>query len=174
MSIMYRPITPGIRWVKLIVVKIVFIVLGRAFQSASIHDSNIKEEIKSWYDGMTIMMKVLPDGPSMGLLKENKRIRFRGAKLQHADLEIYFKNLQCAFMVLTPTMGAHQAFAEKRMSIKGDLSIAVSFTRALTVILGTLYPGFIVKRLVKRPPRVDFKRLGLRVWLYTFGIILGK
>ncbi|MBF0243365.1 MAG: hypothetical protein HQK64_12940, partial [Desulfamplus sp.] len=78
------------------------------------------------------------------------------------------------FMIMTPQMGAPQAFAGKRMSIKGDLGIATTFTRTLVIVMSTLYPKFIVKRLVKRVPPLTLKRLQLRAWLYTFGILLGR
>ncbi|MBF0234608.1 MAG: hypothetical protein HQK65_16430 [Desulfamplus sp.] len=77
-------------------------------------------------------------------------------------------------MIMTPQMGSPQAFAEKRMSIKGDLGIATVFTRTLVIVMATLYPKIIVEKLVKRVPPLTLKRAGLRVWLYTFGILLGR
>ncbi|MBF0229063.1 MAG: SCP2 sterol-binding domain-containing protein [Desulfamplus sp.] len=174
MAVQYRPIVPGIKRFKILVIKIVFIVLGRAFQSASQHDEEIRKEISSWRDGFTLIMKVMPDGPYMGLEKKNNMLEFKGSQLKQADFEIYFKNVESAFMIMTPQMGSHQAFAERRMSIKGDLGIATVFTRVLVIVMSVLYPEFIVKRLVKRVPPLTLKRAGLRVWLYTLGILLGK
>ncbi|MGD9733438.1 MAG: hypothetical protein AB7U45_14770 [Desulfamplus sp.] len=170
----YRPIVPKIKWFKILVIKIVFLVLGRAFQSASKHDDELRKEISSWRDGFTLIMKVMPDGPYMGLEKKDNSLEFKGSQLKNGDLEIYFRNVESAFMIMTPQMGSHQAFAERRMSIKGDLSIATAFTRTLVILMSILYPEFIVKRLVKRVPPLTFKRLKLRVWLYTVGIVLGR
>ena len=169
----YRPIVPKIKWFKILVIKIVFLVLGRAFQSASKHDDELRKEISSWRDGFTLIMKVMPDGPSMGLEKKDNSLEFKGSQLKNGDLEIYFRNVESAFMIMTPQMGSHQAFAERRMSIKGDLNIATAFTRILVILMSILYPEVIVKRLVKRVPPLTFKRLKLRVWLYTAGIVLG-
>ncbi|MBF0242965.1 MAG: hypothetical protein HQK64_10900 [Desulfamplus sp.] len=174
MSSQYGQIRPKIKWLKILVVKIIFFVLGRAFQSASKHDEEIQKEIASWQNGFTLLMKVLPDGPYMGLQKRDNMLEFKGSELKQADLEIYFRNVESAFMIMTPQMGAPQAFAEKRMSIKGDLGIATTFTRTLVIVMSTLYPKFIVKRLVKRVPPLTLKRLQLRAWLYTFGILLGR
>ncbi len=174
MKVQYRPIVPKIKWFKIVVIKIIFIVLGRAFQSASKHDEQIRREISSWKDGFTLIMKVMPDGPSMGLEKKDNMLEFKGEKLRIAELEIYFRNVESAFMIMTPQMGSHQAFAERRMSIKGDLGIATVFTRTLVILMSILYPELIVKRLVKRVPPLTFKRLKLRIWLYTFGILLGR
>lgn len=174
MEAIYQPIVPGIKTFKIMAIKIVFLVLGRAFQSASKHDDQIRKEIEQWPEGYTIIMKVQPHGPYMGLEKRETGLEFRGSKVKNGDLEIYFRNVESAFMVMTPQMGSHQAFAEKRMSIKGDLGVATAFTRALVVVMSTLYPAFIVKRLVKRVPPLTLKRAGLRVWLYTFGILLGR
>ncbi|MBF0203510.1 MAG: SCP2 sterol-binding domain-containing protein [Desulfamplus sp.] len=174
MEVKYRPIVPGTKTFKVMVIKIVFIVLGRAFQSASQHDEEIKKEIDALQNGFTLVMKVLPDGPYMGLEKRDGMLQFQGSQMKHADLEIYFRNVESAFMVMTPQIGSPQAFAERRMSIKGDLGLATVFTRALVILLTTLYPEFITKRLVKRVPPLTLKRAGLRIWLYTLGILLGR
>ncbi|MBF0258398.1 MAG: hypothetical protein HQK62_06105 [Desulfamplus sp.] len=174
MEVQYRPIVPGVKRLKLTVIQIVFLVLGRAFQCASQHDEEIRKEIEPWPEGFTLMMKVMPDGPSMGLEKKDNMLLFRGSQLKSANLEIYFRNVESAFMIMTPQMGSPQAFAEKRMSIKGDLGIATVFTRTLVIVMATLYPEIIVKKLVKRVPPLTLKRAGLRVWLYTFGILLGR
>ncbi|MEA1969217.1 MAG: hypothetical protein U9N77_13500 [Thermodesulfobacteriota bacterium] len=173
MTMWYRPVKPGTKRFKLFIIKIVFVVLGRAFQSASRNDPDVKKEVSSWDDGFTLIMKVLPDGPLMGLEKKSDQLIFKWSKLKNADLEIYFRNIESAFMVMTPQIGAPQAFAEKRMSIKGDLGVSMSFTRALNSLLALLYPRIIVKRLVKRVPVLTRKKIGIRIWLYTLGILLG-
>jgi len=75
-----------------------------------------------------------------------------GAKNEEADLVINYKNIECAFMVLTPQKGIPQAFAEHRMSVVGYLGDAMIFTRCINIVLCYLYPRFINKRLLRPCP----------------------
>jgi len=174
MTLFYRPVKPETKKIKRFLVSLIFIVLGRAFQSASRHDADIKTEVDSWDEGFTIIIRVHPSGPLMGLEKKDHKLFFRWGALTRGNLEIIFRNLESAFMVLTPQMGAAQAFAERRMSVKGDLGISMSFTRALNALLAVLYPRFIVKRLLKRVPVLNRKKIYLRIWLYPLGIVTGR
>jgi len=173
MTLLHRPVTPGNKRVKRMCIKLIFILLGRAFQSASRKDPAIRNEILSWEEGFSIAMTVLPRGPFLHLEKKQDRLVFKWFSSEKQDLEICFRNVESAFMVLTPQMGAAQAFAEKRIRVRGDLGLCMSFTRALNELLAVLYPRFVVKRLVKRVPVLDGKKIGLRIWLYTLGIVTG-
>lgn len=171
----YEPIVPKKKWFKELVAKIVFLVLGRAFQSAARLDPLIKREVAEWKDGFVLVMRVLPSGPVMVLKKINGEIRHMGGKLpENFDITINFKNIECAFLVLTPQIGAAQAFAENRLSVAGDLVYAVAFTRCLNVLLTYLYPlTFITKRILKRIPPMSFIKFGRIIYIYCLGIPFG-
>jgi hypothetical protein len=62
----YPPIKPGKKWVKVLVIKIIFIVLGKAFQSGSRHDPEIRKEIAVWPENFMVIMNVFPEGPANG------------------------------------------------------------------------------------------------------------
>ncbi len=173
MSKTYGPIFPKKKWFKEVVVKIVFFTLGRAFQSAVKVDSELKKEVTPWKDDFTLSMGVLPNGPKMAIRKKDNRIHYLGCHFSCSDLEINFKNIECAFLVLTPQIGAAQAFAERRLSVKGDLAIASSFTRCLNLIIAYLYPKFITEKLVKRVPPMPLKRQINRIYIYILGIPFG-
>ncbi len=169
----YRSIKPGIKWFKTLVAKVVFMVLGRAFQSATRHDPDIKREISVWPDGFILIMRVLPNGPRMVLEKVKGKLKYRGGKYEDGDLIVSFKNIECAFLVLTPQVGAAQAFAERRMIINGDLGNAMIFTRCLTILLAHLYPKFICRRLVKRVPPMPLKKQFIKVIINVVGVPFG-
>jgi hypothetical protein len=169
----YRPIKPGKKWFKALVAKIVFMVLGRAFQSGARHDPDIKKEVGAWPENFTLIMNVLPFGPRMSMKKINGRLKYKGTKYDDGDLVINFKNLECAFLVLTPQMGAAQAFAERRMTVKGDLIHAMEFTRCLNILLIHLYPKFIHKRLLKRVPPMSLKKMMVKLMINVFGVPFG-
>ena len=178
----YPPVKPGRKPVKVLTARIVFLFLGSAFEYAAKKDPDIKREVDSWEEGFTLMMNVLPYGPYMTLEKKGGQLHFRGLKLKDSNLDIKeriakdgrvkyhgaklkdidviinFKNIECAFMILTPQMGVPQAYAERRVLVKGDLVKVMSFARALNVLLALLYPRFLCAPLVKRMPPMGFKK----------------
>jgi hypothetical protein len=73
-------------------------------------------------------------------------------------------------------MGSHHALAECRILVNGSISGAMELSRALISVETHLFPGFILKRILKRPPRFDFRRLILRgkVWGAVAGILIRR
>jgi hypothetical protein len=169
----YLPITPGEKWAKALMVKITFIMLGRAFQSGSRHDPEIRREITVWPENFRIIMNVFPGGPRMVLEKIHAKLKYRGSKYYQGDLVINFKNLESAFMVVTAQIGPATAFAQRRMMVTGDLANAMIFTRCLNIIIAYLYPKFISKRLLKRAPIMTARKQLIRFIIYTAGILFG-
>jgi hypothetical protein len=169
----YPSIKPGKKWVKELVVRIIFMVLGRAFQSGSRHDPEIRREIAVWPENFMVMMNVFPEGPGMVLEKIHGRLTYHGNKIIRSDLVINFKNMECAFMVMTPQIGPAQAFAQRRMTVTGNLADAMIFTRCLNIIIAYLYPKFISKRLLKRVPAMTANKQINRIIIYMAGIPFG-
>ena len=185
----YLPIEPGRKWVKESIVNIVFLFMGTAFEAAAKRDPDIKKEVDTWENGFTLMMNVLPHGPYMTFEKEDDRLFYRGikikdrnndikersakghavklwgAKLKDVDVIVNFKNIECAFMTLTPQIGTPQAYAERRLLVKGDLVKVMSFSRCLNILLAHLYPKFVYASLMKRPPRMGLKKQFLRMMI---------
>jgi hypothetical protein len=159
------------------IVKIVFFVLGRGLQSAAKHDVTIKNEVASWPENTVVLFKVLPDGSCMALTKTTQgRLLYSGTRVCDADATIVvaFKNIECAFMMLTAQIGTAQAYSEHRLAVRGDLVLALSIIRCLNVIERYLFPTFIVKNIMRRLPDIPFfKRNGLRVWIYLLGVPFG-
>ncbi len=174
----YKTIKPHRSWFKKLVVSIVFFVLGRAMQSLSRRDATIQKEVASWPEGTTVLFKVLPASPKFAFCKTPQgNLKYLGTRVgeQQADLVIYFKNVDAAFLMMTAQIGTAQAYAEHRMSVRGDLTIALSNIRCLNVVERYLFPTFLAKRVVKRLPAIPFGlRIGRRLWLYTFGVLFGK
>jgi hypothetical protein len=169
----YPPIEPGEKWAKKLIVKITFIMLGRAFQSGSRHDPEIRREIAVWPDNFIIMMNVFPKGPRMVLEKIHGKLKYRGSDFYKGDLLINFKNLESAFMVVVTSLSSAQAFAQHRMMVTGDLADAMIFMRCLNIIIAYLYPKFINKRLLKRVPIMTARKQITRFLIYTAGIPFG-
>ena len=159
--------------VKKAVVTISMFVLGRALQSASRVDSSVRHEVARWPEGFCLLMRVLPRGPRLGLVKQGGRLRYLGGRLEDADLVISFKNIEGAFPVFTGLKSSPRAFAERRMWVKGELPRAMAFMRCLTVVQACLFPGIISRRVLKRVPRLGLRGQAVRLFIYLVGIPFG-
>ena len=135
----FAPIPPGRKRFKEIYVKSILVFLGNAFTLAAKVDPRIKREVETLRDGFVMVMNVHPEGPRISLKKINGKLKYTGKTYDDGDLVITFKNIEAAILVTTPQRTLEQAFAEKRMTVKGDLSVAVTVTRALNVLLGYLF-----------------------------------
>ena len=159
--------------IKKIGVTLVMVVLGRAYQVASHLDSVVQDEIAPWKDGHTIRMQVLPKGPAMCVEKKNNQIKYRGQKGPEPDLVISFKNIEAAFPVMMGMMGAETGLAQSRMTVKGDIPLAMGLIRCINRLEAFLFPKFIAGRILKRVPAMGLKENLIRLRLYTTGILLG-
>jgi hypothetical protein len=170
----FKTYKPGRKWFKTIVCKVVMVILGRAFQVFSKHDHEILREVSAWPEGFILELNVLPLGPKLLLSKEDGKIKAVGKIEKKPDLSVNFKNIESAFLILTPLMGVPQGFAEHRFIVIGDVSKAMAFTRCLNRILAYLYPDFLCKNLMRRIPEISFmKRMSNRLYFYTIGLVTG-
>ncbi len=168
----YQPIEPRRKFLKPFIIRLMLPIVGRALQTAAKRDPDIKNEVDSWEEGFSLMMNVMPLGPYITIEKSGGRLKYRGKKLRTCDVTVNFKNVECAFMVLTPQLGIHKAYAERRVLVSGDLTKVMSFARALNVLLAHLYPRFVSKRLLKRVPPMGLKKQFIRL-LIMLGMPLG-
>ena len=177
MSDRYSEIKPGRKRFKMKVIKTVLFILGRSLQSASKLDKSIKKELNEWPEGFSFMMKVQPDGPKMSMVRNKSGcLEYRGNRLKENDVDliILFKNVECAFMTFTAQLSTPQAYAEHRISVKGDLAMVMSLMRCLNVIQAYLYPKIIAKLAVKRVPHIPFfLKQWNRIRIYMLGIPFG-
>jgi hypothetical protein len=170
---MQQPKIPLSKRLKAGVIRVVMFVLGRALQSASRLDPTVRREVADWEDGYSIIMRVLPRGPAMGLAKRGNRLKYLGGKLSQADLVISFKNTEAAFLVFAGLIGAETGFAQHRMSVKGDLPGAMSFIRCVNLLEAYLFPKFISRRILKEVPPMGFQRWSIRLAIMVAGIPFG-
>lgn len=157
----YIELQPGRKPLKRRLAALIFWFLGRGFQAAAFLDANVREEVALWEEESTITLQIDPAGPAMSVGLRGGKFRFLGVRaVESAQLTIYFKNIEAALLVLTGQIGIAQAFAEHRFGIHGDLTLGMSLVRCLHIVEGYLFPGFMVKRIVKEiPPRSRSKMM---------------
>ena len=172
-----REIKPGHKRFKVAIIKIAFFVLGRAFQSAAWVDRQIKREIEEWPEDFSLMIQVLPNGPRMALAKDERghlRRQAGGLSEDKADLVVFFKNIECAFLLFSAQISTAQAYAEHRISVKGELPMAMALVRCINIVETYLLPGPVARRMVKRLPSIPaVQRYAVRLLIYVLGIPFG-
>ena len=153
---------------------IILFILGRAFQVISRTDRTVGDEVNQWPEGFKLELAVHPHGPALRMQKINGRLAAKQFGDQTADLSMGFKHIESAMLVLLPLVGVPRAFAERRITVTGDVAKSMSFVRCLNVVLYYLYPDFVADRVVRRRVALEWKKKWpVRCYFYTIGIITG-
>ena len=158
---------------KTLMVQAGLFLLGRALEAAAVLDPDVRREVATWNDPMTVMLHVHSRGPTMVLKKQDGVLRYAGARPVDADLTIFFKNLESAFLVFSAQMSSPQGSAEHRVSLKGDASQAMSLIRCMDIAQSYLFPKFIAQNVLKKVPPMTLKRAGVKAAILGVGIPVG-
>lgn len=175
MNSSYTPVPPGKKPFKTLVARIILFVLGRGLQAASKLDPDVRREMQDWPQGLTVAMNIHPSGPRTGWRRDSEKITHLGGKIDPdaMDLVVTFKNVESAFMVFTAQVGTAKAYAEHRMSVQGDLVYSMTLIRCLNYLETHLFPRIISRMILKKVPKMGFKKQLIRLYIYLVGIPLG-
>jgi len=160
--------------VKNTITKVGFFALRQGCQSVSRFNSEIKEELTAWPEGFTILLKVLPDGPKLGLQKKDAKLIGISSKREEWDLTVVFRTEDTAFRVITTLSNVPKAFTQNRLMVYGNTADSMVLIRILNVVQAYLFPPFLSKRVLKRVPKFSIGQHIGRLRLYTIGLALGK
>jgi len=174
---MSREIRPGRNRVKVLLIKLVFFLFGRGTQFLSRVDPEIRREIGGWPERFTILYRILPNGPRMVLARTPAgHLEYRGKDpaVQKADLTIAVKNVESAFLVFCFRMGMNQAYAQNRLSVRGDVPTAMSQMRVLNRVLAYMLPQRLVRQITLKLPEIrPLRRHLTRGGIYLLGVPFG-
>jgi hypothetical protein len=146
-----------------------FEVLERLIVAASTVDPMVREELAAFPEGCTIGFAIL--GETLTL-----RLQVRGGQLVSArpasgrpdgpsgrpDLEVVFKHLSHAFLLLSLQESSATAYARDRMVTHGDVALTMRFMRCADRVQGVMLPGPLAARALKSlPPLPTATRFGL-------------
>jgi hypothetical protein len=155
-----------LRQLKTLLARVILWFLGRGICACAAADSRAQAEVREWAEGVRIAMLVEPGGPAMALEKRGGRLRFLGSRgVDSADLVIRFKHIDAALPVLLGMSSVAQGWAERRMTMKGDLTFAMSVVRVMLLVEAYLFPKLITRRIMQRVP--DREVSMLRIYLST-------
>lgn len=158
------------RRLKALGVRVLLWFLGRGACACARLDSRVAAEVAEWAEGQRLCLRIGSAGPAMALAKEGGRLRFLGLRtVPEADLVIHFKHLEGALPVFLGQQSIAGAYAQRRMTLRGDLTFAMSVVRVLLITEAYLFPGIITRRIMQRVPRreVSMGRVYLRTLLPT-------
>jgi hypothetical protein len=143
--------------------------IGGLLQAASAQDAVLAEEVAGFPEGMVIAMSIFGD-------RLRLRLRVTGGVFQRlperdpasADLEIVFKHLAHAFLVLSFQEATARAIANDRMITRGDTALAMRFVRCLNRLEAVVLPRLVAERALKRYPALPLaQKLPLAARVYT-------
>lgn len=139
---------------KRLYVQLMMEVVGRAMEAISQFDEQVQSEVSQMPEGFLFEMKVMPGGPALVMCKQSDgSLAYEGRQGSRApDLSIQFKHLQHAFMVLSFQEKTAVAFANDRILVDGDLSVATRMTRVLNHLEAYILPKLLAERAVKEYP----------------------
>lgn len=143
-------------------VETLLVLFGVVFEKLSKCCREFQAELDDWEDGWVFAIGVLPNGPWISLKKEGGVMRYLGKGRQNPRLTILFKNLDCALFPLMGSMGADTAFIQRRAILHGNIAEAMQVSRAMAIVQAYTLPGFVLKKICKRPPKLTPRQLLLK------------
>jgi hypothetical protein len=157
---------------KRLIASVVFFFLGRGIKSVYKLDSNAKAELDSFKDGDIVRFQTLPYGPYFAFYKKDNRIiTLRGKKAKNIKpyIDIAFKNIDGAILVLTGQSGIAQAYAQHRFILYGDIYSTIAVVRVMAIVENYLFPSIMTKKILigKEEKKVSSLRVYLKI---LFGI----
>ena len=134
--------------------RVVLFFLYRAIKVLSKEDSRIMEEFLSWENGLSVSLKCGFDGPALYVIKDGNHLK-RVKALEKADIDITFKSIDAAFLVLTGQIGISRAYSEHRFMLTGDIGKTMSLVRAIDITEAYLFPSIMARRILKSIPEKE-------------------
>lgn len=160
-------------WIKVLLARTFLWFLGRGMCACAAVDSRVQAEVRDWEEGVRIALMVGPPGPAMAVEKRGGRLRFLGTRQVPAvDLTITFKHVDALLPVLLGMTSVTRAFAERRMTLKGDIAFAMSVVRVMVLVETYLFPTLMTRRIMQRVPAREVSMA--RIYLSTVAAAHGR
>lgn len=150
-------------------VKLMLPLLGGLLQAGSEVDDVVSREVATLPEGLVFGMSAFGTDVGMRLRKEGSRLVLLDPKTAPpATLEIVFKHVSAAFLVVTFQESTALAFARARMVVHGDTALAVRLTRCMDRMEAITLPGPIAARALKAVPTIPLStKLSLAARYYA-------
>lgn len=131
-------------------------VVGRALVAASNSDEVIRRDLAALPPGFVIQVSAQPHGPGFAVQAgQAGHLTLLHQPPEHADLGMYFKHVAHAFLVFAFQEGMARAFANNRIYVDGDVSLAIRLVRCFSRLEVLILPRLIAEHAVKHYPDIS-------------------
>jgi hypothetical protein len=152
-----KSLKPKKKKIKKLVASVVFKVVGRAIRACYNLDSRVKNDLDSIPEGAVLAMSVMPSGPALAIKREGGKIIIFKEYEGKPELDIQFKSIESALLVLTGEIGVARSFAEMRFIMFGDIAYGSTFVRVMNIVESYLFPkiwaGYLLNNQVPERER---------------------
>jgi hypothetical protein len=154
-------------------VALMFDVLARLLVAASRSDPEVRRELAGFPEGLTLGFSVLGASAKMRLRVHDGQLE-RAPRALEPELDIIFKHISHAFMVLSFQESTPSAFANQRLLTQGDAALSMRLTRCLNRVQAVTLPRFLAERALKAVPSLPLaEKLSLGARLYAGAVRAG-
>ena len=141
--------------------------IGKALQTASKLDAEIKRDLRFLPDGFTISLQVYPQIAAVNWQKVGDKIKFLGTRtIEKTDLKVVIKSKKAALRMILAQAGIAKSYAQRRIAIEGNTVDAMVLTRMLDKVEAYLFPKFLSKNLLKQHPHFGLKEYFNNILIY--------
>jgi hypothetical protein len=155
--------------VQLAFVRAMLPVLGGLLEAGSEVDEVVQREIESLPEDLVFGMTVFGTDAKIRLTRRGTRfVQLDPKTAPEPTLDIVFKHVAIAFLVVSFQESTALAFARGRMVVHGDTGLAMRITRCLDRMEAVTLPGPIAERALKSVPHIAMaERLPLAARYYA-------
>lgn len=148
--------TPAPRYdLQLAYVEAMLPVLGGLLAAGSEVDAYVKHEIDALPDDLIFGMTVFGTDAKLRLAKRGGHlVQLDPTTAPPATLDIVFKHVAIAFLVVSFQESTALAFARGRLVVHGDTGLAMKITRCLDRMEAVTLPGPIAARALRSVPHI--------------------
>lgn len=163
------PARPSLAYrAQLVYVRVMLWLVGRLLQAASRVDPVIRAEVAGLPAEFAFTMRLHSGAAGLVLGRDGDRLR---ALPRHGDrslsLVFEFKHVTHAFLVLAFVEGTARSFANNRMTLGGDVALAMKIVRCLNRMEVLVLPKLVARRAVKEYPDIGLgTRLSVAARIY--------
>ena len=149
-------------------VRLMLWLVARLLGAASAVDPTIRSEVRALPGDFAFTMRVRSGKAGMVVGRVGDRLRAADPnRISDPSLVFEFKHISHAFLVLAFLESTSRSFANDRITVDGDIGLAMKVVRCLNRMEVLVLPKFVAARAVKAYPRIDLvEKLTLAMRIY--------
>ncbi len=156
---------------KKLILSLLMYVFKKGMIFLSKNDNRFAEIINELPEGFGFLIRVKHTKLKVAIIKSDHILKPLSLT-ENCNLTLTFNGLCSAFLVFCGIMPQHIAFAEHKISIKGNIGDALVVTQAINKLQSVIFPDIIVKKLIKEFDKSTLRDKYMFLKFYIYGLIL--